>query len=166
MALTLILMRHAKSSWQDAGLDDHDRPLAARGRRAAPAMARWLAGAGHAPAEVLVSTARRAAGTWALMAPYLGPAVPVRHVPEIYEADVPALLELARGASASPVLLIGHNPAMADLAATLADSAPAHRRFAKFPTAAVAVIRFAGPDRAGIRPGGGRITAFVTPHDL
>lgn len=166
MALTLILMRHAKSSWRDATLDDHDRPLSERGRRAAPAMARWLAGAGHVPAEALVSTARRAAQTWALMAPELGGAVTVRHLAGIYHADAPALLEVVRGAAAGPVLLLGHNPAIGELAAELVRTPPPHPRWPGFPTAAIAVIRFDAPGWAEITAGSGVAVAFVTPRDL
>ena len=64
----LLLLRHAKSAWGDPSLADIDRPLAARGRKAAPQMGRELATRGWAPQTVLVSPARRARETWELVA--------------------------------------------------------------------------------------------------
>ena len=67
MTKTLILFRHAKSSWPD-NVEDHERSLADRGRKAAPVMAKWLAGKGLKPTVALVSTAKRTQETWALIA--------------------------------------------------------------------------------------------------
>jgi phosphohistidine phosphatase len=63
------VVRHAKSAWPD--VPDHERPLAPRGRRDAPAMGRWLRAAGHVPGQVLYSTARRARETWKFTQPGL-----------------------------------------------------------------------------------------------
>ena len=84
MTKTLILFRHAKSSWAD-NVEDHERPLAERGRKAAPVMAKWLVGKGLKPTVALVSTARRTQETWALVAPAFGK-VTKRDAPAIYEA--------------------------------------------------------------------------------
>ena len=66
------VLRHAKSSWDDPGLDDHDRPLAPRGKRAGAAMARWIAAHDVRPAVVLCSSAVRARATLELVLPALG----------------------------------------------------------------------------------------------
>src|SRR5215831_10535546 len=64
----VILLRHAKSSWDDPSLTDHDRPLARRGRKDAPRMGKFLRKAGFVPDAVLCSSARRARDTWSLVA--------------------------------------------------------------------------------------------------
>ena len=119
MTKTLILLRHAKSAWPD-NVEDHDRPLAERGRRAAPLMARWLAENGLKPSVALVSTARRTQETWALVAPDLGK-VARRDVGEIYEAPAQRILDAIHGVepSVETLLVVGHNPGMEDLASVL-----------------------------------------------
>jgi len=171
---TLVLLRHAKSAWPD--LPDHERPLAGRGRRDAPVMGRWLRTAGHVPDQVLCSTARRTRETWQLAQPELGAGPPVRFEDRVYEASAEQLLDLARHAPApaKTLLIIGHAPGIPELALVLAGAAgpvdgegdaAADRMRAKFPTAAVAVLEFAGPwDR--LAPGTARLTSFVTPGDV
>jgi phosphohistidine phosphatase len=165
----LVLLRHAKSAWPE-GVPDHDRPLAPRGRRDAPAMGRWLRAAGHVPDLVLCSTARRTRQTWELVQPALQATPPVRFEDQIYEASAATLLELVRGAppAAKTVLVIGHAPGIPELALLLAGAAPAavmERLRAKFPTAAVAVLELTG--RWGrLGPGTARLTGFVTPRDV
>src|SRR5215210_6948945 len=83
---TLHLVRHAKSSWDDAALADHDRPLAPRGRRAAKLLAGYLHREGIAPELVLCSSARRARETLEGLAPALGDQVDVQIEPDIYGA--------------------------------------------------------------------------------
>jgi phosphohistidine phosphatase SixA len=85
----LYLLRHAKSSWKDATLGDHDRPLAGRGRRASKVIARRLRDRGIEPEVVLCSTARRARETLDRIAPALG-APAVEFEPDLY-ARLPAL---------------------------------------------------------------------------
>src|SRR4051794_26437716 len=122
----LYLLRHAKSSWKDPGLADHDRPLAGRGRRAAKAVARHLREQGIDPELVLCSTARRARETLERLEPALGRGA-VRVEPVLYGADAGALLEHLRGVSdaVGSVLVIGHNPGLQRLALGLARPAPA-----------------------------------------
>ena len=83
--LRLLLLRHAKSDWPD-GVDDHDRPLAERGRRAGPLMARYMTGEGLIPDLALISTARRTRETWELLRPVIGNGIRWREEPRIYEA--------------------------------------------------------------------------------
>jgi phosphohistidine phosphatase len=176
---TLVLFRHAKSAWPDVA--DHDRPLARRGIRAAPAMGRWLREAGLLPGQVLCSTARRARETWQFAQAGLAATPPVTFDARIYEAAATDLLAVIREvpAATGTLLLIGHNPAIEDLAlllamapggaggSTPADAAPGdlQRMHAKFPTAAIAVLEFQGT-RSGLAPGRARLSAFVTPRDL
>jgi len=164
----LVLLRHAKSDWPDVA--DHDRPLAKRGRRDAPAVGRWLGASGYVPDAVVCSTARRARETWDLAATGLAAAVPraspaVRYEPRVYEATVLGLLMLVREFDAGwrTALIVGHNPGMAELTVGLAspDSAPPQA----FPTAAVAVLGLPGP-WAEAAPGEARLVAFTVPAEL
>jgi phosphohistidine phosphatase len=177
---TLVLLRHAKSAWPD--VPDHQRPLARRGQRDAPVMGRWLRGAGYVPDQVLCSTARRARQTWQLAQAGLGATPPVSFDDDLYQGSAVQLLDLIRGAppAARTVLIVGHDPAVPELALTLAataspadargesDAAPAaafDRMRAKFPTAAIAVLEFTG-NWDQLAPGSARLTSFVTPREL
>jgi phosphohistidine phosphatase len=162
----LILLRHAKSDWPD--VPDRDRPLAKRGRRAAPVVGRWLRGHGYLPDTVICSVARRTRQTWELVAPELGGSPSVTFEPRAYEASALTLLYLVRElpGTCRTALLIGHNPAIEELATYLAeapDAAGAPRL--RFPTAAVAVLEFGG-DWADLAPGHAHLLDFVTPADL
>ena len=176
---TLVLFRHAKSAWPD--VPDHDRPLARRGIQAAPLMGRWLRDGGLVPDQVLCSTARRARETWQFAQTGLAAAPPVTFDARIYEAAATDLLDLIHEVppAAGTLLLIGHNPAVGDLAVLLAAAAVGaavpgpgaagpgdlERMRAKFPTAAIAVLGYAGT-WPGLAPRQARLTAFVTPRDL
>ena len=173
---TLVLFRHAKSAWPDVA--DHDRPLARRGIRAAPVMGRWLREADLLPDQVLCSTARRARETWQFAQAGLAATPPVIFDDRIYQAAAADLLGLIREVppATGTLLLIGHNPAIEDLARLLA-AAPVgprtggshhsdlDRMRSKFPTAGIAVLQFGGT-WPGLAPGRARLTAFVTPRDL
>jgi phosphohistidine phosphatase len=149
----LYLLRHAKSSWDDPGLADHDRPLAPRGRRAAKAMAKHLRDERIEPALVLCSSAVRARETLERV----DPAGEVRIEPELYAANADELLDRLRRVSSDveSVMLIGHNPAMQELA----------RIEHKFPTGALATLTFDG-DWSDLRPGAAELAAFVRPKQL
>ena len=164
----LVLLRHAKSDWPDVA--DHERPLAKRGRRDAPVVGRWLGRSGYVPDAVVCSTARRARETWELAAVGLADAVPgaapqVRYEPRVYEATVLGLLMLVREFpdDSTTVLIVGHNPSIAELTVGLA--APPPEPPSTFPTAAVAVLGLAG-DWASTGPGEARLLAFAVPADM
>src|ERR1700733_13027553 len=91
----LILLRHAKSAWPN-DVPDHERPLAPRGRRDAPAAGRWLRKSGYAPDRVLCSTARRARETWKLAEEAFGAQPQTVFEERVYGASTSALLDLAR----------------------------------------------------------------------
>jgi len=170
--LRLLLLRHAKSSWDDPGLGDHDRPLAARGRRAATAVGRHMAAHGLVPERVLCSGARRARDTLALVLPAMADSPEPRTRDVIYAGDAWAILDLIRGegGAASPLLVVGHNPALQELALGLIvpeAAKPADDDLAaKFPTGALAVIDFAIAAWGALDWGTGRLAAFVRPRDL
>lgn len=166
MSLSLILTRHAKSSWDDPAQDDHDRPLNARGQRAAPAIGAWLRAHDHIPAEVVSSTAKRTLETWDLIAPELGNGMLMRREPALYHAPADVMLRVLQGCAATPVLMIGHNPGIAEFAARLLATAPEHPRFAAYPTCATLVASFDAADWADVDFGTGRPVDFVVPKDL
>jgi len=158
----LVLLRHAKSSWDDPSLADHDRPLAPRGRRAAKRIGGYVRHEEIGVDLVLCSSARRARETLDLVAP----SGEIRIEPELYGASADALLQRLRnvGDEVGAVMLIGHEPAMRDLAVALIGpgSELAER---KFPTAALATLTFAGPWRA-LEPEHAELAGFITPKQL
>jgi phosphohistidine phosphatase len=172
---TLYLLRHAKSSWRDPGLPDHDRPLNDRGRKAALTMGRYLRKQRIRPDLVLASTALRVAETLELLLPELREKPPVIRDRSLYLATPDQLLSRLRLTSEKDnnVLIIGHNPGIQEFALHLvgevADDA-AHeardRMKASFPTAALAVIRFTRAKTwREVGYGKGEIAAFTTPRD-
>lgn len=165
----LLVLRHAKSSWNNAYLADFDRPLAPRGRRAAEAMAAHLATV-EPPALVLCSPARRAQDTLDFLRPHLPDSTDIRLEDDLYGASAPFLLARLRqvGGEVPKVLLVGHNPGLEDLVRALGrhgDPELIARVQAKFPTAAAATLAFDGPWTT-LGPGGARLEAFVVPADL
>ncbi len=160
----LFLLRHAKSSWDDPRLADHDRQLTPRGRRAAKRMGRYLHGEGIAPELVLCSSARRARETLELVSP----PGRIQLEPELYGASADELVERLRlvADEVRSVMLIGHNPAMQDLALLLAGGgAELARVERKFATGAMATLTFDGAWHA-LRPGCAELAGFVRPKDL
>ena len=158
----LLLLRHAKSSWDDPSLADHDRPLAPRGRRAAKRIKAHLHREQIHVDLVLCSSARRARDTLDLVAP----PGEIRTEHELYGATAAELLERLRRVpdEVGAVMLIGHEPATRDLAVGLAgDGSELADR--KFPTAALATLTFTGPWSA-LAPGRADLIGFVTPREL
>jgi phosphohistidine phosphatase len=172
-----MLLRHAKSDWPD--VPDRDRPLAKRGRRDAPVVGRWLRRHGYLPDAVICSVARRTRQTWDLVAPELGGSPSVTFEPRAYEASALTLLYLVRElpGTCRAALLIGHNPAIEELASDLAEAPPAGgappsaaggappSAGLRFPTAAVAVLEFTG-DWADLAPAHARLLDFATPSTM
>jgi phosphohistidine phosphatase len=167
----LLLLRHAKSSWDTPGLADLDRPLAPRGRQTAPQMARLMAKRRWVPDLVLCSQAERVRETWQLMAPLFGGQIAAKTLRTIYPGAPSRLLMTLRRApdEAKTLLLIGHNPGLGSLAVSLcgAGSKKALERMsAKFPTAGLAVIDFDAGHWSEVAAGAGRLEAFIRPKDL
>ncbi|MFI0843671.1 SixA phosphatase family protein [Mesorhizobium sp. IMUNJ 23232] len=168
---TLLLLRHAKSSWDDAGLADFDRPLAPRGLKAAPRMGRELAWRRWLPDAALVSPALRTRQTWELVAAELPDPPEAKFAKGIYDASADRLLSEIQKApkTAGILLVIGHNPGLEDFSGSLASADSEAAALAclreKFPTAALARFVLDG-EWNEMRPGAARLTHFLRPGDL
>lgn len=162
----LILMRHAKSSWADPGQRDIDRPLNSRGRKSAPLVANWLRDRGYRAESALVSSAARTRETWDLAAPALGGAAPTI-LPALYHAGPPGMLAALRAApDVETVLMLGHNPGIAELARFLVMTDPEDPDFDRYPTCATAVLEFDLARWSDVAEGTGHLAAFVIPRAL
>jgi phosphohistidine phosphatase len=162
----VYVLRHAKSSWDDPGLADHDRPLNERGRRAAKAMRRHLQEQGIAPDVVLCSSALRARQTLERLAPALASSVVE---PQLYGAGARTLLNRLRALpdGVDSVMLVGHNPGLQELVLGLAAPSLERDRVAlKFPTAALATLAFDAARWVALGPGAARLVAYTRPRDL
>jgi phosphohistidine phosphatase len=169
----LLLLRHAKSSWDDPRLSDHARPINARGKRNAEAMADAMRALGLAPDVVLVSSARRTLQTLEAIGPLEGSPL-IEPMDAIYLAAWPTLLDTLRDVreTARSVLLIGHNPGLHELALALAGAAGmasgddnAMRLANGYPTASLTEFSIAVPWNR-LEAGCGRLVRFLTPADL
>jgi phosphohistidine phosphatase len=165
----LYLLRHAKAVPQEEGGPDRERPLEQRGRRAAQAMAQWIAEQRLAPALVLCSPSLRTRQTLDIVA------LSFPHPPKIlvedglYLAEARQLLARLRQlpADTASVLLVGHNPGFYDLAMYLSEVATGSliTRLAGFPTGALASFRIEVP-WASLDRRQARLTAVVAPKEL
>lgn len=160
----LILIRHAKSAWDDPALPDHDRPLNGRGHEAAEDLGQWLASRDYLPDEVLCSTALRTVETFRGLAPGLPGAPEPRFLPELYQASPDLMLKVLRGATGRCVMMLGHNPGIAEFAQMLPARAPAEPDFHRYPTAATLVADFEIADWASLEPGRGTVLDFHVPE--
>jgi phosphohistidine phosphatase len=160
----LVLLRHAKSSWADLDVADHERPLTSRGRSAAASIGRHLHHRGVRPDLVLCSSAIRARQTLELVG--LFPHAEIRFEDRVYAAGAGDLFALLREVAATVdcVLLIGHNPGIEELATLLVKNAQAWTE--KFPTAAMADIRLPIRNWEALAKGVGDVQEFVVPRQL
>lgn len=171
MTKTLFLLRHAKAD-RPAAIDDFERPLNERGRKAAPKIGAVMAERGWRPDLALVSPAKRTRETWALIARALGDGKVAEFHDQLYLASATRLLEIVRaqGEAIASVLIVGHNPGIEELAARLAaePQPPAGARAlsrlkTKYPTGALTIIGFNVDHWKQVRAGSGLITEFLTP---
>lgn len=167
----LMLLRHAKSSSDDATLDDFERPLNSRGRRAAPLMGRHMAAHRLLPQKIVCSSARRTRETLAGLLAYLPEDLDLRVTRDLYEVSEDRYLDLirAQGGTARSLLVVGHNPALQDTALTLighGNPSLVDDIREKFPTAALAVIDFDAKRWVDVEPRTGRVVAFFRPREL
>lgn len=168
---TVLLLRHAKSSWDQPHLPDSLRPLAPRGSKAAPRVGAYMAEKGIFPERVLCSNARRAVETWKLVSQHLGGPMEVEVREDIYHASPGSILSILRDLpdSEGSVLLVGHNPTFEILASLLAGDGEAEARASlgrKFPTGALAVLDFPAQRWSDLSERSGYLRAFVRPRDL
>lgn len=167
----LFLLRHAKSSWDDPALDDFERPLNKKGRKAAKLMADYLRKHRLRPAFVLCSAARRTRETYDLLEPALE-GIPVSFEDSVYEAAKHDLLDRLRQLDdhLASVLLIGHNPGLERLASALSGGRGEPQALAaleeKFPTGTLAVLETDAAQWRALEDGGCRLVEMVRPGDL
>jgi phosphohistidine phosphatase len=171
---TLYILRHAKSDQGDGSIDDHDRPVNARGRDAAPRMGTYLKAKGYKPALILCSTARRTVETCNLVRPALGD-MTVTFEEGLYLAEARTILDRVRRLddAIGSVMVIAHNPGLEQLSQSLsasprsAEEEGRHRRMReKFSTCALAVIQFPARTWREIKLGSGVLIDFMRPRDL
>lgn len=161
MLRRLTLLRHAKSSWQESGTSDHDRPLNQRGERDAPVMGRRLLARGARPSLILTSTALRARHTAQIIARELGyPGEFLQREPELYLATPDQILAvLARQAdSFRNIIVCGHNPGLTELANRLTDS-----DIDNIPTCGMVEIELKLQSWADIATAAGKLQLFDYP---
>jgi len=168
----LLLLRHAKSAWDDPSHSDHARALNARGRANAISLRQTMQSLGLIPDVVLVSSARRTLQTLEALAPWEETPL-IEPMDGLYLATAPHILAVLRGVADTvrSVMVIGHNPGLHDLAMTLtgahamATPTPLTRRLAEgFPTAALAEFTIT-PRWGDLAEGSGRLVRFLAPRD-
>jgi phosphohistidine phosphatase len=162
----LILIRHAKSSWDDAFADDHARVLNKRGRASAIAVGLWLAEHGYDPDIVLCSDAERTQETAALILPAFTPAPQLRLSAMLYHAAPDTIMDLIQRESAPTLAVIAHNPSIGMLANALVKTPPDHHRFGDYPTGATTVIDFATDNWSAMQRRSGTCKDFMVPRDM
>lgn len=171
----LFVLRHAKSSWDDPGLDDQERPLGPRGQRAVKLLAEHVRAAGVRPVLVLCSSARRTRETLEGVLPGAESTIE----PELYDASCATVIKLLRRRvpdETASVMVVGHNPAMHMLVLELVGAGGPERDDRaidskleevrhKFPTGALATLAFEC-SWSGLAPGCARLAAYIRPKDL
>ena len=166
----LLLLRHAKAVESSAN-GDFERELAPRGRRQAETFGGWLAGQSFAPTLIIASPARRTRETADIVVG--APAKPARRRddPRLYNSSASDILSIVRATDTNieTLMIVGHNPGIAEFANRLTGSGDATARgkmARKFPPCACAIIAFAGSDWRKLAPGLGRLEEFVTSKSL
>lgn len=160
----LLLIRHAKSSWDFPGASDHDRPLNDRGERDVPNMGAALAQRGVSPDAIVTSTANRAKTTAGMIAEELGfPAASIREERDLYLASPQTILRFVQqiDESCGTALLFGHNPGMHDAVEMICGGS-----VDQFPTLAVARIELDVDYWGEVDSGTGLLLELLTPRAL
>lgn len=166
MTLHLILSRHAKSDWEDPLAQDHDRVLNPRGVKSADAIGHWLCDNGYSPTEVLCSSARRTAQTYEGMLPHFDTPPTLALLPQLYLAGAHIMLHCLQSASSASVMMIGHNPGIAEFAELLLRTPPRDSDFMRYPTGATAIMRFDKTSWRDVGFGDGSLLDFTVPRRL
>jgi phosphohistidine phosphatase len=159
---TVLLLRHAKSSWDNPSTPDFNRPLAPRGKKDAPRMGKALKQRGPMPDFVLSSPAARARATTESVIEAAGLEIDPRFDESIYGASSAHLMKLLRGipASSSCAMMVGHNPGFEELVARLTG------KQARMPTAALACIEFQVEKWEDVEDGEGNLVWLLVPKQL
>ncbi|MDQ1363574.1 MAG: phosphohistidine phosphatase [Pseudomonadota bacterium] len=164
---TLILVRHAKSSWDNQTLDDFERPLNERGKRDAPRMAQFLKTSGMVPQHIISSPARRARKTAKILAEYLlNDASAIELVGDIYEAASADLFRIARTVEdkVECCMLVGHNPGMTDFANDLINNDNDH--IENIPTTGIVILNLDLKSWQSVGEGTAVLRQFMYPDRL
>jgi phosphohistidine phosphatase len=158
----LMLLRHAKSSWEDASLPDFERPLNERGLRAAPLIGKFMRKQKIRPDLIICSPATRTRETIALVLEVSGILAELRYDERIYEATTSDLLEVVSQIEDDygEVLLVGHNPGFENLLERLTGKGE------RMPTAALARISINADNWSEAAAKGGRLEWFVKAKEL
>ncbi len=160
---SLLIMRHAKSSWSDSDLGDHDRPLNDRGKRDAPRMGRLLADERMTPDLIISSTAKRARKTVAKVAKASGFDGDIQFEAGLYHGDCETWLSLLRNVPErnDRVMVVGHNPGLEMLLELLTG------RREELPTAALACLTLPIENWSQLpREPAGELAGIWRPRDL
>ena len=169
--LDLYIMRHAKSSWKDASLDDFHRPLNKRGRKALPLVAAWMKRHDIKPDLLLLSGAQRTKESWKLLRQDGIKAGQKRVMQRLYHASSAEIFKLLREIDdpVKSVMILGHNPGLQIFLKALVSSqrdGAGGSFYRKFPTAAVAHVQIDASDWSDVAPLGGRLYRYTTPKSL
>ncbi len=167
----LLLLRHSESERSDPGTSDQDRMLTERGRLDARSIGIYMARHAIIPGQVLMSPALRAQETWKQAAAAFKPAPPAQSVDRLYDATAHTIFNVIAEAPthADNLLVIGHNPALHELAMLLIASGDIDAREflrEKLPTSGLVVIEFAFEDWTKLHPHAGRLERFVNPKSI
>lgn len=160
---TLLLLRHAKSSWDDPSLEDFERPLAPRGRRDAPRMGKALRERGPAPDSILSSPATRTRETIEAVGKAAGLGVLPEFRDTIYAASSAELMKVIRSIpdTSTHAMLVGHNPGLEDLVGRLTDTTGE-----RMPTCALACIELQTDSWSDVEDDSGRLLWLLKPKEL
>lgn len=160
---TIFLFRHAKSDWDAGSGNDHDRPLAKRGQKAACVMGRFLAEIEQVPEQVFTSSARRALDTVTLAAEAGEWRCPIEVVSDLYDTHAAAVIDFVRKLddAAESILLTGHQPTWSSLVACLTGGSQV-----RFPTAAIARIDLEVSRWRQVSEGAGELVWLMPPRPL
>jgi phosphohistidine phosphatase len=169
--LRLFLMRHAKAHWPH-DVDDHERPLAPRGREAAAFIASYMVREEYAPELVLISSAKRTQETFSLIRNAM-PSCKFITKRDLYGASLEDLCDIIyeTESSVKSLMIIGHNPGLAELSEALVDEAKSNPAAMKhlsvdFPAASFVVFDFKLDQWSDVRLGQGNLRQFITPKLL
>jgi len=159
----LLLVRHAKSSWNNPSLSDAQRPLNTRGQRDAPNVGSYLSANMPAPEQIYTSPATRAATTASLIAACYQPKLSVQVIDDLYTFSAQQLYENIHTLpnEYTTLMLVSHNPGITDLVNHLCDT-----DIENVPTCGVADIQIAGAEWSAISPAENQLLAFITPKSL
>jgi len=167
----LYLLRHAKAESGGVGMNDEDRALSERGRRASASIGNYMKKKDYIPQLALCSSSVRTRQTLEEVARAAGTVWPARFEKSLYLATAEEMLRVIAQAddACASLLVVGHNPGMHHLALLLADPEPEdlhHALELKYPTGTLTALKISGAHWSDIAPGAGQLTDFVTPEGL